>query len=157
VETVDLAIAGPQDVAPLAARAGLVINCADRPSVAETSDWVAAACLERGVAHIVGGAYAYHVGALGLTVVPGRTPCWECARDTVGREPAAPVRGRRGPGPSLAMFSAMTANLIAYDALRVLLGLPALTAGRLGELDFRTLAVRWRELPRPCSHVRTAA
>jgi hypothetical protein len=55
------------------------------------------------------------------------------------------------------MFSAMTANLIAYDALRVLLGLPALTAGRLGELDFRTLAVRWRELPRPCSHVRTAA
>jgi molybdopterin/thiamine biosynthesis adenylyltransferase len=156
VESLDLAIAGSDDVAPLADRADLVINCADRPSIAETSDWVAAACLPLGIPHIVGGAYAYHVGSLGLTVVPGRTPCWACARDEVGRDAGEVVRGRQGAGPSFAMFSAVTANVVAYDAVRVLLDLPPLTAGRLGEIDFRTLALRWREIPRPCPHARIA-
>jgi molybdopterin/thiamine biosynthesis adenylyltransferase len=153
VETIEGLLAGPGDVP----HADVVINCADRPSVAETSDWVAEACVARGIPHIVGGAYAYHTGALGLTVVPGETPCWQCARDAVGRHAGGAVRGRSGPGPSFAPFSAVTANVVAYDAVRVLLGLPPVTAGRLGEIDFRTLALRWRELPRQCPHARTAA
>jgi saccharopine dehydrogenase-like NADP-dependent oxidoreductase len=146
VDTVELAIEGADDVNDLAERADLVINCADRPSVAATSDWVAAACLAGGVPHIVGGGYAYHVGSLGLTVLPGRTPCWACARAAVGTNGTA-IRGRTGPGPSLAMFSAVIANLLAWDAARVLLGLRPAAAGRLGELDFRTFAVRWRDIP----------
>jgi molybdopterin/thiamine biosynthesis adenylyltransferase len=155
IEPVNLIVRGPGDVARLAEGADLVINCADRPSVAITSDWVSAACLTRGVPHIVGGAYAYHVGSLGLTVLPGRTPCWTCAREEVGRPSEMVLHGRQGAGPSLAMFSALSANVIAYDAVRVLLDLPPVTAGRLGEFDFRTLALRWREIPNPCSHVRS--
>ena len=146
----------PDDVGLLADGADLVINCADRPSVALTSDWVSAACLARRIPHIVGGAYAYHVGSLPLTVLPGRTSCWQCARDDVGGETREMIGGRPGAGPSLAMFSAVTANIAAYDAVRVLIGLPPVTAGRLGEVDFRTLALRWREIPNPCSHVRSA-
>jgi molybdopterin/thiamine biosynthesis adenylyltransferase len=154
VEPVNGIVRGPDDVASVADGADLVINCADRPSVAVTSDWVSAACLPRGVPHIVGGAYAYHVGSLGLTVLPGRTPCWDCAREEVGRQPATVLRGRESAGPSLAMFSAVSANLAAYDAVRLLLDLPPVTAGRLGEFDFRTLTLRWREIPNRCSHVR---
>jgi len=161
VETLERAVGGVEDVVPLAEAADLVINCADRPSVAETSDWVAAACVPRGVPHIVGGAYAYHVGSLGLTVLPGRTACWQCARDAVGAARDGVVRGRRGPGPSLAMFSAVVANLLAWDAVRALLGLRPATAGRLGEIDFRTLDIRWRDIPRrpgcpACSDPRNA-
>lgn len=156
VDTVHLEVRGPDDVEPLTDGADVVINCADRPSVAVTSDWVSAACFARGIPHIVGGAYAYHVGSLPLTVLPGRTPCWRCARDEVGGETREMIGGRQGAGPSLAMFSAVTANVAAYDALRVLLALPPVTAGRLGEIDFRTLAIRWREIPYPCSHLRSA-
>lgn len=156
VDTSRLAVSGPDDVGLLADGADLVINCADRPSVALTSDWVSAACLARRIPHIVGGAYAYHVGSLPLTVLPGRTSCWQCARDDVGGETREMIGGRPGAGPSLAMFSAVTANIAAYDAVRVLIGLPPVTAGRLGEVDFRTLALRWREIPNPCSHVRSA-
>jgi molybdopterin/thiamine biosynthesis adenylyltransferase len=154
VETHDRRVDGPEDVVAMVGGIDLVVNCADQPSVGDTSDWVTAACLPRGIPHIVGGAYAYHVGSLGLTVVPGRTPCWRCAREAVGVETGETIRGRRGPGPSLAMFTAVTANLVAYDALRVLLGLPPSSAGRLGELDFRTLAIRWRDLPQTCLHAR---
>jgi len=149
VETRELEVTGDGDVAPLAEAADLVINCADRPTVRQTSDWVAAACLPRRVPHIVGGAYAYHVGSLGLTVIPGRTACWQCARDGAGPLRDVVLRGRQGPGPSLAMFSAVVANLLAWDATRVLLGLPPATAGRLGEIDFRTFAIRWRDVPPP--------
>ena len=105
----------------------------------------------------MGGAYAYHLGSLGLTVLPGRSPCWKCARAAVGGNGGTALRGRQSAGPSLAMFSAVTANLLAWDALRVLLGLPPATAGRLGELDLATFALRWRDIPGPCRHVERAA
>jgi molybdopterin/thiamine biosynthesis adenylyltransferase len=148
VEQREVVLRSPQDVSALAEAADLVINCADRPSVAETSEWVAAACLPRGVPHIVGGAYAYHVGSLGFTVLPGRTACWRCAGDTVGVRRDGVLRGRQGPGPSLAMFSAVVANVLAWDAVRVLLGLRPATSGRLGEIDFRSFDIRWRDIPR---------
>jgi molybdopterin/thiamine biosynthesis adenylyltransferase len=160
VEQRELFLRGPEDVYALAEEADVIINCADRPSVLQTSEWVAAACVPRGTPHIVGGAYAYHVGSLGLAVVPGRTACWRCAGEEVGVTREGVVRGRSGPGPSLAMFSAVVANLVAWDAVRILLGMPPTTGDRLGEIDFRTLDIRWRDIPRrpdcpACSNVRT--
>ena len=38
-------------------------------------------------------------------------------------------------------------ELAAWDAVRVLIGLAPATGGRLGELDFRTLSLRWRDVP----------
>src|SRR4051794_11206993 len=119
----DRAPVGPTDVAPLAALADVVVDCAGSPGA------TSAACLKRGVPHIVG------AGALGLTVLPGRTACWTCAGGAHG-----------GPASPLAP------SVMAEDAVRVLLGRRPLTAGRLAVLEPGARELRWRALPERCHH-----
>jgi hypothetical protein len=120
----DRAPVGPTDVAPLAALADVVVDCAGSPGA------TSAACLRRGVPHIVG------AGALGLTVIPGRTACWKCAGPLARGESAGPL----------------AATVMAQDAVRVLLGRRPLTAGRLAVLDPGTRELSWRPLPGRCRH-----
>ncbi len=136
----------------LADNADIVLGCADQPSVVTVADWLADACHPYGTPHIVGGSYAYQTGALGMSVLPGRTACWSCARaetaTDLGRDRSRPLLGHRGAGASLAPFSAVVANVLAWETLRILLGLPPLLADRWGELDFWRLHLQWRPIPR---------
>ncbi|HEX6507523.1 MAG TPA: hypothetical protein VF221_07820, partial [Chloroflexota bacterium] len=101
---------------------------------------------------IIGGSYAHHLGVLGTTMLPGQSACWECARAETARDHerdlATPLLGHRGPGASLAMFTGTVANLLAWEALRVVTGLPVLLADRWGELDFMSLRTSFRTIPR---------
>jgi len=85
-------------------------------------------------------------------MVPGRSSCWDCARAETARDHerdrTAPLLGPRGPGASLAMFTGTVSNLLAWEALRVLTGLPVLLSGRWGELDLMSLQPRFRVIPR---------
>jgi molybdopterin/thiamine biosynthesis adenylyltransferase len=152
VQTVPRFVTSAADLAGIVAGADLVINCADRPDIVTMCDWVSQACHEHGIAHIVGGQYAYQVGAVGLTVLPGRSACWECFRaDTAtdfDRDRATTLVGRRGPGPAVAMVSGAVGNMLAWEALRVLTGLPPALTDRWGELDMWTLQTHWRPVPR---------
>jgi molybdopterin/thiamine biosynthesis adenylyltransferase len=148
VEPVVLRLDEHTDLEPVIAGADLVVNCADRPSTLDTSGWISRACLPRGVPHIVGGSYAYERGVLGTTVLPGRSPCWPCLQAVVGNDlpgTGAALLGPRGPGASLAPLTAVIANVLAWESVRLLTGMPPLLAGRWGEIDFSTLQVGWRE------------
>jgi molybdopterin/thiamine biosynthesis adenylyltransferase len=159
VEGWPLRMRGADDLDEVVRGADLVVNCADRPDVLTTAGWVADACTPRGTAHIVGGAYASAVGTVGMTILPGRSPCWRCARrhtaDDHDRSAGTPLKGRTGPGAGIAMVSAVVANVIAWEALRVVIGLPSLLAGHWTELDLASLQIRRRPIPAdagcPCS------
>ena len=56
----------------------LVINCADKPSVDETSKWIGKFCMERKIPHIVGGGYNLHLSLMGQTIIPFETACVQC-------------------------------------------------------------------------------
>ena len=51
----------------------LVVNCADKPNVDLTSNWIGEYCMERGIPHIVGGGYNMHLSLIGQTILPGRS------------------------------------------------------------------------------------
>jgi molybdopterin/thiamine biosynthesis adenylyltransferase len=152
VEPVDLRLGPDSDLAPIVAGADLVINCADRPSPLATSEWLFRACWHRGIPHIIGGSYSYHLGLLGTTLIPGRTPCWECLlAETAGdhgRDRATVLAPRPAKGASLVMFVGVLGNLLAWEALRILTGIPAALADRWAEVDFRNLAIRSRTITR---------
>lgn len=150
VEPVQERVDDAESLSPLLADASLVVCCADEPDVLTISSVVAAAARTRSVPAIVGGAYGAAIGAPGLTVLPGGSPCWDCARTTsegtTGIE--GPVRDVTPAGPSAGSFAplvGMVGTMVAWEACRVILGLVPAFAGRLREFDVATL--EWRGLP----------
>lgn len=66
-----------------------------------------------------------------------------------GRLPVVPViEGRTRSGGSIAAISGLVANLTAWEAMRILLGLPLALSGQVRELDLFTLDWRVRKLAR---------
>ena len=139
------------DLRGLARTADLVICCADQPSVAEMAGIVTEACWPD-TAHIIGGSYSYHVGMLGLLVVPGVTACWHCLLAEVGqehgRDRAAPFVAKKQNGGILGAQSGIIGNMIAWEAVRYLIGMPTALSDRWLELDYGPMAFSERRLRR---------
>lgn len=124
----------------------LIINCADKPTVDETSMIVGKYAMSHGIPHIVGGGYNLHQSLIGQVVVPGKTACLECFRmnlddlneiDTSNIRKLQNNKRRVGSFPPLsALSSAITAN----EVFKVLAGLDNLTmAGQRTEFLLREL------------------
>lgn len=128
----------------------LVINCADKPTVDQTSKWVGEYCMPRGVPHIVGGGYNLHLSLIGQTVIPGRTACVRCFERQLERDNEIdPTRVKKLQVPnrkvgSLGPLCALNASMVAMEAVKVLTGCtdPA-NANRRGEFDITTMAVSY--------------
>lgn len=143
-------VRGPADLDDLVSDASLVICCADEPSVQAVSGVVADAAGRAGTPAIVGGGYGAAVGAPGVTIVPGCTPCWACIMAAAAPEPDHPLEDVTPPGPSAGSFGpliGLTGAITSWEASRILLGLPPLLAGRIRDLDVMTLA--WRDVDVP--------
>lgn len=56
----------------------LIINCADKPTVDQTSEWVGFYCTKKAIPHIVGGGYNLHISLVGQTIIPYETACYNC-------------------------------------------------------------------------------
>jgi molybdopterin/thiamine biosynthesis adenylyltransferase len=132
--------------------ASLVVGCADEPDVVVISDIIAEAATEARVPHIVGGAYGGNLGVPGTSIIPGQTVCWQCVRSQTmndhNRADFLPLKGRTRSGGSIAAVSGLVANLAAWEAIRILLGLPLALSGQVRELDLFTLDWRVRKLAR---------
>ncbi len=124
----------------------MIINCADKPTVDETSRIVGKYAMPRGITHIVGGGYNLHQSLIGQVVIPGKTACLECFRmnledlneiDTSNIRKLESKNRRIGSFPPLsALSSAITAN----EAFKVLAGLDNLVmAGQRTEFLLRKL------------------
>lgn len=145
-------IAGPADLSDLAASHDLVIGCADQPTITVMAGIITQACWPTATAHILGGAYAYHVGILGLTVIPGVTACWHCLLAEVGGEHDRPTMTvlnptRRQTGITGAQ-SGIIGNIIAWEAIRLLTGMPTTLTDQWIELDYWPLTTHARQIPR---------
>lgn len=144
-------IRGPDDLTDLVTGANVVINTADQPSPNSISAWVARACWPAAVPHIMGSGYSYNMGILGTTILPGETACWECLRAETftdhGRDRSTAFIGRRERAGALGSLSGMVGNILAWESIRVIAGLPAGLAGRWAELDYWPLQVRTRDVP----------
>lgn len=139
------------DLDPFVEGADLVINCADEPSVAVMSDLVAEAAHSKGVTHLVGGGYGGNLGIPGTSVVPGSSVCWRCVRSDTendhGRAETIAIKGRTREGGSIAPVAGLVGNLVAWEAIKLLLGLPASLSNKVRELNIMTLDWRVRDVP----------
>ena len=136
----------------------VVVNCADQPNVAQTSEWVGRVCMKTAVPHVLAGGYRTHLGFIGPTVIPGQSACWKCfADDYLRNDPFGKHGWRRLPscrvtGGSLMALSEMVASVHSWEIVRILTKmLPPLMVDRKAEIDFQTLGISWFEVHRAAS------
>lgn len=150
-----LRVEGPGDLFPYLGRATLVINCADFPDVSSMNDVVSRACFQAGLPHLLCGGYDGHLSFVGQTVIPYKTSCWECyahggayERGLEGYE-FLPITSSVKEGGTLAPIAAITANIHALEAIKVISGYaePSMINHK-GELDFNTLCLHRTYIPR---------
>jgi molybdopterin/thiamine biosynthesis adenylyltransferase len=148
-------VCGEGDLAAFAANCDLLVNCADQPSVAQTSEWVGNACMKTETPHILAGGYRTHLGFLGPTITPFKTACWKCfaddyaVNDPFGKLGWQPLVASRVSGGSLMPMAGMVASTHAWEAFRVLTGLlPPMMANRKAELDYITFGLKFYEVNR---------
>ena len=61
--------------------ANFLVNCADYPSVAETTRIISPHANSRSIPYSVCGGYNMHLGMVGPIIIPGRSACFDCFLD----------------------------------------------------------------------------
>lgn len=119
-----------EDLEQLQNLPGLVINCADYPSVDQTSKIVSDYCLKNRISHIIGGGYNLHLTLVGQVVIPGATACFHCFDRVLAPINAMELfgvkklnRNYRKIG-SLGPLCSLSASITATEAIKVIFGAP---------------------------------
>lgn len=106
----------------------LIVNCADEPSVDQTSRIIAQYCMSKSIPHIVGGGYNLHLTLIGQTIIPYKTACFKCFEMALNEINSKDLKGvkklhreTRKLG-SFSPLSGLAASLAALDAFKVLIG-----------------------------------
>lgn len=127
----------------------LVINCADKPSVDETTRIIAKFCMKNKIPHIVGGGYNLHLTLIGQTVIPNRTACVMCFEKHLQKINEADLNGvkklarkNRKIG-SFSPLSSIAASLATIDALKIISGKYDCTSNANSRIEFN---VRERDI-----------
>lgn len=135
----------------------IVINCADEPSVDETSDWVDAACQKSLTPYIIAGGYNLHLSLIGMTVIPRESACYRCSRITLDEMQSHELVGlKRLNRPwrnigNLSPLAAITSSFAACEAIRLALisdKIHPVMLNKRGEFNFLTNTLNFVSLPR---------
>lgn len=137
-------------------RTTIIINCADYPSVDDTSAIVDKVCKMIGVPYIIGGGYNLHLSLIGMTVIPGETACYNCGKITLDDRQKGDLenlkkldRPWRNIG-NLAPLAAITSSFAVNEAIRLALRserLMPVMINRRGEFNFLTNKLNFVDLP----------
>lgn len=135
----------------------IIINCADYPTVDETSRIVGEYAMPRGIAHCIGGGYNLHQTLIGQIVIPGKTACLECFRkdlDEINVIDTTNIRKLQNKDRKIGSFpplSSLSASITANEAFKYLAGIGkyCMTNNRVDfstrDLNFHQMAMKRRE------------
>lgn len=130
----------------------LIINCADKPSVDQTSKWVGKFCMKHNIPHIVGGGYNMHLSLIGPTIIPYESACVNCFDEQLkeinsieGKE----VKKLQIKNRKLGSFGSMCtviAAMVGMESLKVLSKhIKPDNINRRGEFDIYDMSIKYRD------------
>lgn len=133
----------------------LIINCADKPSVDQTSLWVGEYCMKKNIPHIIGGGYNLHLSLVGQTIIPYQTACVKCYEKQLKKINAidiAHVKKMETANRKIGSFGplcALNASLIGIEAIKVLTKkIPPVNVNRRGEFNIYSMNFRYTNFNR---------
>ena len=135
-----------EDLTEIIKGASIVINCADNPSVEETTRVISRYCNKYKIPYSIAGGYNMHLGMLGPIIIPGETACFECflaaqkERDSL--RDLKKLKDIEQTG-SLGPIAGMIANFHVMEVLKFLIGKGTINKNKFAELDFMDFGITW--------------
>lgn len=141
-------VSADQDLEEVVKGCDFLINCADEPSVAETSRVINNYAVKYRIPYSVAGGYNLHLGMVGPIVVPGETACFDCflayqkENDPLSKMEKIKDVDETG---SLGPMAGVIANLHVMEVFKFMIGKGSTNKNRFMEIDFMNFEVMWRE------------
>lgn len=137
-----------EDLEEIISECNFLVNCADSPSVVETTRIIDKYAKKYNIPYCVSGGYNLHLGMVGPIIVPGKTASFEdFIKYQKNMDPLKDLEkikdinqtGNLGP------IAGAIANIQAMEIFKYLIGKGRLNLNRFAEIDFMDLSVVWRE------------
>ncbi len=125
-----------------------LVNCADSPSVSETTRIIDKYATKYGVAYSVSGGYNLHLGMVGPIIIPGLTKTFddflEYQKNMDPLKDLERIRDIKQTG-NLGPIAGAVANIQTMEIFKYLTGKGKINLNRFAEIDFMDLGIEWRE------------
>lgn len=141
-------VSAEQDLEEVVEGCDFLINCADEPSVADTSRVINEYAVKYHIPYSVAGGYNLHLGMVGPIVVPGETACFDCflayQKENDPLSTLEKIKDLDQTG-SLGPIAGVIANLHVMEVFKFMIGKGSTNKNKFMEIDFMNFEVMWRE------------
>ena len=121
-----------------------LVNCADSPSVTETTRYAS----QKGIAYCIAGGYNLHLGMIGPIIIPRVTKTFDDFIDYQKRtdplKDLEKIRDIKQTG-NLGPIAGAIANIQVMEIFKYLTGKGRINFNRFAEIDFMDLGIEWKE------------
>lgn len=129
-----------------------LVNCADSPSIVETTRILDDYATKHNIAYCVAGGYNMHLGMVGPLIVPGKTATFDNFMEFQrANDPFSNLKkikdieqtGNLGP------IAGAIANIQAMEIFKYIIGKGTHNFNRFAEINFMDLSLEWRNYSKP--------
>ena len=125
-----------------------LVNCADSPSVAETTNIIDVYASRLKIPYCVAGGYNLHLGMIGPIIIPGKTHTFndfiEYQKKTDPLKNLEKIKDIKQTG-NLGPIAGAIANIQVMEIFKYLTGKGKINFNRFAEIDFMDFSIDWRE------------
>ncbi len=136
-----------EDIEEIVLGSDFLVNCADSPSVEETSKIIDGYATKNGIPYCVAGGYNMHLGMIGPIIVPGQTATFndflEYQKSNDQLSSLEKVKDIQQTG-NLGPIAGAIANIQVMEIFKYLIGKGNLNIDKFAEIDFMNLSIEWR-------------
>lgn len=137
-----------QNLEDIVSGCNFLVNCADSPSVVETTRIIDRYATQQGIVYCVAGGYNLHLGMVGPVIIPGVTKTFDDFIEYQKRmdplKDLEKIRDIRQTG-NLGPIAGTVANIQTMEIFKYLTGKGKINLNRFAEIDFMDLGIEWRE------------
>ena len=137
-----------EDLKEIVSGCNFLVNCADSPSVVETTKIIDGYASENEIPYCVAGGYNLHLGMVGPIIIPGVTRTFDDFINYQKRidplKDLEKIRDIKQTG-NLGPIAGAVANIQVMEIFKYLTDKGRINLNRFAEIDFMDLSINWRE------------
>lgn len=137
-----------QNLEDMVSGCNFLVNCADSPSVAETTRIIDEYATQHEIAYCVSGGYNLHLGMIGPIIIPGITKTFddflEYQKKMDPLKDLEKIKDIKQTG-NLGPIAGAVANIQTMEIFKYITGKGRINLNRFAEIDFMDLGIEWRE------------
>ena len=125
-----------------------LVNCADNPSVEETTRLIDKYANKYNIPYCIAGGYNMHLGMIGPIIIPGKTASFnEFLEYQRRKDPLTNLKVIKDIGQTgnLGPIAGAVANIQLMEIFKYLIGKGKVNLNKFAEIDFLDFTIEWRE------------